>query len=122
MDNIQELFREHANHFTIYVVEQKFVVGQGFEFFKSFKGKPNYIDSDQNAKNLIGKIFSWIGKKIPVVGAMVKIAFDGLSPAGIVDVVIALSKLFMTQEHQAAGPNVIDPIIIQEGKVLKKIF
>lgn len=120
MDNIQELLREHANHFTIYVVEQKFVVGQGFEFFKSFKGKPNYIDSDQNAKNLIGKIFSWIGKKIPVVGAMVKIAFDGLSPAGIVDVVIALSKLFMTQEHQAAGPNVIDPIIIQEGKVLKK--
>lgn len=119
MEDIQALFREHANHFTIYVVEQKFVVGKGFEFFKKYKGKPNYIDTDQIAKTTILKIYSWINKKIPSLGEMIKIGFGELSPTGIIDIVIAFSKLFMAQEHQAAGPNVIDPIIIQEGKVLK---
>lgn len=119
MEDIQALFREHANHFTIYVVEQKFVVGKGFEFFRNFRGKPNYIDTDKMAKSLIVKIHAWIDKKIPSVAEMIKIGFDGFSPAGIVDIVVAFTKLFATQEHQAAGPNVIDPIIIQEGKVLK---
>ncbi len=119
MEDIQALFREHANHFTIYVVEQKFVVGRGFDFFRSYRGKPNYIDTDKMAKSLIFKIHKWIDKKIPSVAEMIKIGFDGFSPAGIVDIIVAFTKLFATQEHQAAGPNVIDPIIIQEGKVLK---
>ncbi len=120
MENIYELFREHVNHFTIYVVEQKFVVGRGYEFFKSYKGKSNYIDTDQLAKNLIYNILNWINKKIPSIGELIKIGFESYLPIGIVDVVIAFSKLFATQNHQAAGPNVIDPIIIQEGKVLTK--
>lgn len=119
MENIHALFREHTNHFTIYVVEQKFVVGKGFEFFKSYKGKPNYIDSDQRAKTLILKIYRWINKKVPSLGELIKIGFNGLTPIGILDIVIAFSKLFAAQEHQAAGPEVLDPIIIQESKVLK---
>lgn len=120
MEDIQALFRDHANHFTIYVVEQKFVVGKGFQFFKSYKGKSNYIDTDQRAKTLITKIHKWIDQKIPSVADIIKVAFDGFTPQGIVDIVVAFSKLFATQEHQAAGPEVIDPIIIQEGNVLKK--
>lgn len=119
MEDIHALFREHSKFFTIYVVEQKFVLGKGFEFFKSYRGKPNYIDTDQLAKSFIAKIMGWISKKIPSLGDMIKICFDDLSPAGIIDIVIAFSKLASTQEHQAAGPEAIDPIIIQEGKVLK---
>lgn len=119
MDNIRELFREHSNFFTIYVVEQKFVLGQGRDFFKAYQGKPNYIDTDKMAKKFIFKVLSWINKRIPSIGDMVKVCFNGGSAVGIVDIVIAFSKLFMTQEHQAAGPDSIDPIIIQEGKVLK---
>lgn len=119
MEDVQGLFRDHANHFTIYVVEQKFVVGKGFDFFKAYRGKPNYIDTDQMAKSMIAKIHRWIDKKIPSIAEMIKIGFEGLSPAGIVDIVVAFTKLFAAQEHQAAGPNAIDPIIIQEGKVLK---
>lgn len=120
MEETQALFREHSTHFTIYVVEQKYVVGKGYTFFKSYLGKPNYIDTDQMAKSFIMKILGWINKRIPSVGDMIKICFEDLSPIGIVDIVIAFSKLFMTQEHQAAGPEAIDPIIIQEEKVLKK--
>lgn len=119
MDNIRKLFREHSKSFTIYVVEQKFVLGQGHDFFKSYRGDPNYIDTDKMAQNFIHKILSWINKRIPSIGEMIKACFNDLSPVGIVDIVIAFSKLFMTQEHQAAGPDSIDPIIIQEGKVLK---
>lgn len=119
MEDIQALFRDHASHFTIYVVEQKFVTGKGFEFFKNYRGKSNYIDTDQMAKSLIMKIHMWINKKIPPIAELVKIGFEGFSPANIADIVVAFTKLFAVQEHQAAGPNVIDPIIIQEGKVLK---
>jgi tetratricopeptide (TPR) repeat protein len=40
--------------------------------------------------------------------------------SSIVDIVTSLCKLFAVTEHQAAGPDVIDPIIIQEGKVTNK--
>ena len=117
--NVQALFRDHINQFTIYIVEQKFAVGKGHDFFKQYIGKPNYIDSEYMAKNLILKIHQWIDKKIPSVAELIKLCFEGYSTTGILDIVVALTKLFSTQEHQAAGPNVIDPIIIQEGKVLK---
>ncbi len=120
MEDIQYLFREHANHFTIYVVEQKFVVGRGLDFFKKYKGTPNYIDSDQMARTLLTKIFSWINKKIPSLGELVNITFKDMNNVNLVELIVAFSKLFGTHEHQAAGPNALDPIIIQEGRVLKK--
>lgn len=51
---------------------------------------------------------------------MIKAIFTDFSPSSLVDTVVALNKLFGTQIHQAAGPEVIDPIIIQEGKIIKK--
>ena len=72
------------------------------------------------AKTVIMKIHSWIDKKIPSIADLIKISFGEITTVNIVDLVVALTKLFTVQEHQAAGPNVIDPIIVQEGKVLKK--
>ena len=120
MEDIKSFFRECDNGFTIYVVEQKFVVGRGLDYFKSYKGKSNYIDTDILAQKRIYKIYSWIEKKIPSIADMIKIGFGGFSPTGIVEIVVALNKLFGSQVHQAAGPEVIDPIIIQEGKVIKR--
>lgn len=120
MEDITYLFRENENDFTIYVVEQRFAIGRGLDYFKSFKGKPNYIDTDELAKKRLYKIRNWIEKKIPSLAELIKIGFTGMTPVGIVDVISALNKLFASQEHQAAGPEAIDPIIIQEGKVIKK--
>lgn len=53
---------------------------------------------------------------------MIKIAFNETNSMGLIEIIKALNKLFGTQIHQAAGPEVIDPIIIQEGKVLKNIL
>ena len=120
MEDIKALFRENSNGFTIYVVEQKFVIGRGLDYFKSYKGKPNYIDTDSLAEKTIYKIYSWIEKKVPTLTEMINIAFGATSHVSLVETVIALNKLFGSQIHQAAGPEVIDPIIIQEGKVIKK--
>lgn len=120
MEDITYLFRENENDFTIYVIEQRFAIGRGLDYFKSFKGKSNYIDTDELAKKRLYKIRSWIEKKIPSLAELIKIGFVGVTPASIVDIVTALNKLFGSQEHQAAGPEVLDPIIIQEGKVFKK--
>lgn len=120
MEDVRSFFKEDKNKFTIYVVEQKFAIGRGLDYFKSYKGKSNYIDTDALAQKRIYKIYSWIEKKIPSIADMIKIGFNGLCPTGLVDIVVALNKLFGSQVHQAAGPEVIDPIIIQEGKVIKK--
>ena len=98
--NVQALFRDHINQFTIYIVEQKFAVGKGHDYFKQYIGEPNYIDSEYMAKNLILKIHQWIDKKIPSVAELIKLCFEGYSTTGILDIVVALTKLFSTQEHQ----------------------
>ena len=120
MEDIKSFFREGGNKFTIYVVEQKFVIERGRDYFKSFLGKDNYIDTNVLAQRRLYKIYDWIEKKIPPIADLIKIGFDGFTPTGLVETIVALNKLFGSQVHQAAGPEVIDPIIIQEGKVIKK--
>jgi len=51
---------------------------------------------------------------------LIKNCFNLVSPVGLIDIITSLSKIFTVQEHQAAGPDVIDPIIIQEGDILPK--
>lgn len=120
MEDIKSFFKECDRGFTIYVVEQKFANGRGLDYFKSFRGKSNYIDTDLIAQKRISKIYSWIQTKIPIISDLVQIGFKRLTPAEIPEIIVALNKLFGSQEHQAAGPDVIDPIIIQEGKVITK--
>lgn len=120
MEDVRSFFRENDDNFTIYVVEQRFVVGRGSEYFRSYKGKINYIDTDYTLRKRIGDILSRINKYVPDTSSLIKICFDMKSPLGIIDIISSLSKLFSIHEHQAAGPDVIDPIIIQEGKILSK--
>lgn len=120
MDDVRSFFNEQQEIFTIYVVEQRFVVGRGLEYFKSFKNTPNYIDTNKQVKKKIHKILSWIQKKIPHTADLIEICFSDIIPIGILDVIVALNKLFSTNEHQAVGPDVIDPIIIQEGEILPR--
>lgn len=63
MDDVKKFFLEQQETFTIYVVEQRFVVGRGLEYFKSFRGKPNYIDTNEYAQKRIHTILTWIQKK-----------------------------------------------------------
>lgn len=120
MDDVREFFKEINNSFTIYVVEQRFAVGRGSEFFRSFKGTKNYIDSDKVIKKRIGDILYKINKHIPSLGDLINSCFHLTSSIEIIDIISMLSKVFTVHEHQAAGPEVIDPIIIQEGKILQK--
>lgn len=120
MEDVRYFFKEIDSAFTIYVVEQRFVVGRGADYFRSYKGKVNYIDSDKEIKNRIGKILQKINKHIPNVAELVQSCFSHSSPLDLLEIVSALSKLFSVTEHQAAGPEVIDPIIIQEGRILPK--
>lgn len=120
MEDVKVFFKETENVFTIYVVEQRFVVGRGAEYFRSFKGKENYIDTNKTMKKRLTRILQAIHKKIPDSAELIKDCFNIVSPLGVLDVITSLSKLFTVQEHQAAGPDVIDPIIIQEGDILPK--
>lgn len=119
MEDITEYFRENQKVFTIYVVEQRFAVGRGYEYFKSYKDKENYISTNRNIRKRILRITSWLQRHIPDISELLTGCFS-LSSSGIVEVVTSLSKLFSVHEHQAVGPEVLDPIILQEGEILQK--
>ncbi len=44
--SIEDYFSEHIDSFTIYVVEQKFAVNQGREYFKHFATKEHFINNN----------------------------------------------------------------------------
>lgn len=120
LEDIRDFFRESGDAFTIYVVEQRFVVNRGSDYFRSFKGKENYIDTDAMMKKRLYRILKGIHKRIPDSATLVKDCFNIVGPIGLLDIITSLSKIFTVQEHQAAGPDVIDPIIIQEGDIMPK--
>lgn len=120
METVKRYFQEASNVFTIYIVEQRFVVGQGNEYFKSYRGTPNFISTEESLKNNINKILYWTQKHIPNIAEIIKMCFFSKKSVGIMEIITELSKLFSVQEHQAAGPEVIDPIIIQEGEISAK--
>ena len=117
-DNIEKLFCEdEEGTFTVFVVEQRFATGRGAPYFKKFRGTKNYIETDTQLRKRIGTILKWINKCVPNSAELVQHCFGYTSPLSILDIVTSLSKLLSVHDHQAAGPEVIDPIIIQEGKV-----
>ena len=121
--SIKDYFSEHIESFTIYVVEQKFAINQGREFFKQFTYKEHFINSDHKMKKHLSKVLNWIQKKIPDVAELTKnvISIKTVpSSSGIVDLITSLYKLFTVTEHQAAGTEVIDPIIIEEINISSK--
>lgn len=118
--DINQYFQETDNIFTIFVVEQRFVIGQGNEYFKSFRGMPNYISTEDSIKKVINRVLFWTQKHIPNITEVIKMCFFSKRNTSILEIISELSKLFSVQEHQAAGPEVIDPIIIQEGDISAK--
>lgn len=120
MDNVTDFFLETEEGFTVFVVEQRFAVGRGLEYFRSYKGTVNYIDSDLVIKKRLSKILRKINQHVPNTVELINTCFKVTSPISILDAISSLSKIFSVNEHQAVGPEVIDPIIIQEGRILPK--
>lgn len=123
MTDVSNLFREVNEGFTIYVVEQRFAVGRGYEYLNQYRGKDNFIKNERVLSNRINKIIRWSQQKVPNVSDLVEKCFSVYSKrttASVVDVITALSNLFSVNSHQAAGPDVLDPIIIQEGEVSER--
>lgn len=120
MEEISNYFNEHAETFTIYVVEQKFATGQGLEYFKQFQNTEHFIKTDSQLKKMIMRVLAYIQVHVPDAGALIKLIFSSRlseTQSGIVEAISILSKLFSLNQHQAAGPKVIDPIIIEENKI-----
>ena len=120
---IEDYFSEHIESFTIYVVEQKFALNQGREYFKQFSVGDHFINNNSKMKKHLSKVLRWIQKRIPDVAELTNNVISAQitpSPRNIVDVITSLNKLFTITEHQAVGPDVIDPIIIEEIHISAK--
>lgn len=113
-NDVLQFFKESQEGFTIYVVERRFAVVRGNEFFKSFKGSINYIKSESEIRRMISKILKYVERNIPNIAELIGSTFTFKKYMGIPELLNSLSKLFFTNEHQAAGIEVIDPIIIEE--------
>jgi hypothetical protein len=122
MTEIGSIFRPDTNVFTVFIVEQRFVVGRGHEYFKAFINTPNLFDSDEKTKKFIRSIIGKIEKNVAPVSRLISTIAMPFNITTILDIVTALCKVFTVTEHQAAGPNVIDPIIIQEGTITNEFL
>ena len=119
-NDVLQFFNENQEGFTIYVVERRFAVVRGIEFFKSFSGSKNYIQNESDIKRMINSILKYVQKSVPNIAELIGLTFTSKKSIGIPELLNALNKLFFTNEHQAAGPEVIDPIIIEEELISPK--
>ena len=55
MDNIEEIFHQNDNVFTVFVVGQSFAVGRGYKYLNSFKNTDNYITTEKQLKRIFKK-------------------------------------------------------------------
>ena len=122
MEDVSHFFQEVEESFTVYVVDRSFASGRGREYFESFRGKENYIASNTNIQKRIYRILNFVEQKVPQVADLVEKCFLRSGSLSITEVITSLVKLFSVHEHQAAGPEVVDPIIIQEGQIFQKFL
>lgn len=120
MLEIEKIFYNDTSIFTIFVVEQRFVVGRGHEYLNKFINTEHFFDSEKKIKHFYKKIVDKIQESVTPVSQSVANIVTGNYIASIADIITSLCKLFTVTEHQAAGPNIVDPIIIQEGEITKK--
>lgn len=120
MLDIERIFYNDSSVFTIFVVEQRFVVGQGHDYLNKFINTPHFFDSERKVKQFYNKIVNKIQGSVTHVADSVSSIITGDYIASITEIITSLCKLFTVTEHQAAGPLIVDPIIIQEGEVTKR--
>lgn len=120
MNEIEKIFIQDDNTFTIFVVEQRFAVGRGKEYFHSFLNTSHIFDSDEQIKKTFSKAIETISKNVAPIEKLISLIYSGLSKLSVTEAITCLCKLYTVNEHQIAGPDVIDPIILQEGKISKK--
>lgn len=117
-------FKVASNEFTIFVVGQTYYHIRGYEYLSQFRNKKNWIASDKILERRIKRLLSWVQKNTPNIAELIERIIDSENSSskkmGIVEVIIALSKVFGVTEQVAVGPEVIDPVIIEEEKVTKK--
>ena len=90
MEEISNYFNEHAETFTIYVVEQKFATGQGLEYFKQFQNTEHFIKTDSQLKKMIMRVLAYIQVHVPDAGALIKLIFSSRlseTQSGIVEAI-----------------------------------
>lgn len=120
MLEVEKIFYNDSNVFTIFVAEQRFVVGRGHEYLNKFINTQHFFDSEKKIKKFYNKILDRIQGGVTPVSKSITNIITGDYVASIAEIITSLCKLFTVTEHQAAGPQVIDPIIIQEGEVTKR--
>lgn len=123
MENVETLFTEEKGHFTIFVVTQEFAVNQGKNYFKTYINTEHFINSKRKIRRCIKSTLEAIEKGIEPVSSLISYILPFISGGHAITNIAtgtflqAICKLLTVHQHQAAGPDVIDPIIIQEGNI-----
>ena len=120
MDDIAKLFLQEYGNFTIFVVEQRFAINKGYEYFRSFNNTSNYIETDEQLMQIFSKAIDVISKNVAPIQKLIALFSTGFSGLSIAETITTLCQFFAANEHHIAGPDVIDPIILVEGKITKK--
>lgn len=118
--DLDRVFKNIDNDITIHVISKNFANNECADYLRQYKGTKNYINTNEKIKLTIGKILSYIGENAPDVAELIEDCFSPNSYLAVPKAISIFSKLFGTLEHQANEKKHLDPIILEEGKILPK--
>ena len=91
-DDVLQFFKEKQEGFTVYVVERKFAVIRGNEFFKSYNGSKHYIRNEAEMKRTINRVLDYVQKSIPNIFELIGLAAKYPQKADISELLNVLLK------------------------------
>lgn len=127
MNDIKKLddFNNFNEELIIFVVGQEYLHSSKGSFLKEYYYKENWISSDKAIERKIKRMIRTTQKNVPNIAELVPVINNSgfsFKKIDIPDIILALCKLFAANEHIAIEDKVINPIIIEEGKVSKKVL
>lgn len=120
--NTENDFELVNGEFTVFVVGQKYYHLSGKKYLKQFLNTKHWISSDKTILGRITFLLSWVQKRTPNIWELVKnlMSIQTSGAIGVFEAIISLTKLFAINEQRANGPEIIDPIIIEEERITSK--
>lgn len=123
-EDIEAEFVDNENDVFIFIVDQSFSVKRGAQYFKKYEGSEHFINTDIKAYRHKSKILNWIFRKMPNITKQFERLFDisNERSLSVTDMIISIASVFFAEDHIAADPKALDPIIFQEGAVTKSNY
>lgn len=114
-NDVLQFFNENQEGFTVYVVERRFAVERGHEFFKSYNGSEHYIKTESEIRLMLNKILKYVQRSIPNIADLIDATLISKNKLSILELLNALNKLFFHKRTSSSWNRCYRPDYYRRG-------